>query len=215
VSSGTSRPTIAVVDYRMGNLRSMATSLERAGAAVRIVTAPEALAGAQGLLLPGVGAFGPAMANLAEQRLLEPVLAWARADRPFMAVCVGLQLLFDESCENGVHRGLGLIGGTVRRLPEGVKIPEMGWNTISVAPAATGSTYGSSLTDGGYYYYAHSYAAVSTDRDAVLATSTYGIEYVAVVGRGRLLGTQFHPEKSAQAGLAILKRFVETARGST
>lgn len=204
-------PVIAVVDYRMGNLRSLATSLERTGAAVRIIAGPEGLDGADGLLLPGVGAFAPAMANLAEQKLLDPVLDWARADRPFLAICVGMQLLFDRSEEDGVHEGLGLVPGRVRRLPEGRKIPEMGWNTIELARASRDSVYGASLADGGYYYFAHSFCAHAADDGCVLATTTYGVEFASVVGRGRMLGTQFHPEKSAKAGLAILRRFVETA----
>ncbi len=219
------RPLVAVVDYRMGNLRSLATSLERAGAGVRIVTGPEGLEGADGLLLPGVGAFGPAMANLAEQKLLDPVLEWARADLPFLAICVGMQLLFEESeekseeksneksneerNEEGLHKGLGLVPGRVTRLPGGLRIPEMGWNTIDLTPAASESVYGEALTDGGYYYYAHSYCAQATGTDAVLATTTYGVTFASVVGRGNMIGTQFHPEKSAQVGLKLVARFVE------
>jgi len=219
------RPLVAVVDYRMGNLRSLATSLERAGAGVRIATGPEGLEGADGLLLPGVGAFGPAMANLAEQKLLDPVIAWARADRPFLAICVGMQLLFEESNEKsnegsneessgesnaeGVHKGLGIVPGRVTRLPDGLRIPEMGWNTIDLTPAAGESAYGEALTDGGYYYYAHSYCAQAAGTDAVLATTTYGVTFASVVGRGRMLGTQFHPEKSAQVGSKLIARFVE------
>jgi glutamine amidotransferase len=204
---------VAVVDYRMGNLCSMKTSLVRAGADVRIITGPEGMEGIHGLLLPGVGAFGPAMANLREQGLLEPVLEWARAGKPFLAVCVGMQLLFEESEEGGPHRGLGLVPGRVKRLPEGVKIPQMGWNTIELAPAAGSSVFGGALTGGGYYYYAHSYCAHAADPGAVLATTTYGVEYASVVGRGRLLGTQFHPEKSAGRGLEVLRRFVSVAMG--
>ncbi len=212
----TGRPLVAVLDYRMGNLRSMRTSLERAGADVRIATGPEALERADGLVLPGVGAFAPAMRNLAEQGLIEPVLEWARADRPFLAVCVGMQLLFDESeeREEGIGttanpEGLGLIAGRVARLPEGATIPEMGWNTISRTGAAAESPYGDALTDGGYYYFAHSYCAHAADAGAVLATTEYGVEFASVVGKGRMIGTQFHPEKSAEVGARILARFVE------
>jgi glutamine amidotransferase len=202
------RPVVAVVDYRMGNLRSLKTSLERAGAGVRIITGPEGLEGADGLLLPGVGAFGPAMANLREQKLLGPVLEWARADRPFFAICVGMQLLFDESEEGGRHSGMGLVPGRVRRLPEGRKIPEMGWNTIELAPAASVSAYGRALTEGEHYYYAHSFCAHAGDDKCVLATTTYATEFASVVGKGRMIGTQFHPEKSAKVGFKLIKRFV-------
>jgi len=191
----------------------MKTSLERAGASVGIVTGPKGLEGADGLVLPGVGAFGPAMANLAGQRLLDPVVEWVRADRPFLAVCVGMQLMFEESEEDGRHRGLALVPGRVTRLPEGAKIPQMGWNTIEVAPRAAASVYASALGRGGWFYFAHSYCAHATDAGAVLATTTYGTEYASVVGTGRALGTQFHPEKSAHGGLEILRRFVAVARG--
>jgi glutamine amidotransferase len=203
------RPLIAVLDYRMGNLRSMKTSLERAGAEVRIATGPEGMEGVDGLVLPGVGAFAPAMRNLAEQGLDGPVLEWANADRPFLAVCVGMQLLLDESEEDGTHAGLGLVRGRVTRLPEGATIPEMGWNTIRRAAPAAHSPYGDALADGGYYYFAHSYCAHAADQGAVLATTEYGVEYASVVGRGRMIGTQFHPEKSADIGARILKRFVK------
>ena len=211
------RPLVAVVDYRMGNLRSLTTSLERGGARARIVTGPDGLEGADGLLLPGVGAFAPAMANLTEQGLVGPVLEWARADRPFLAICVGMQLLFEESNEGsnegsneeGVHKGLGLVPGRVTRLPDGLRIPEMGWNTIDLTPAASESVYGEALTDGGYYYYAHSYCAQAAGADAVLATTTYGVTFASVVGRGHVIGTQFHPEKSAQVGSKLIARFVE------
>ena len=213
-----SRPLVAVLDYRMGNLRSMRTSLERAGAEVRIATGPEGLAGADGLVLPGVGAFAPAMRNLAEQGLVDPVLEWARADRPFLAVCVGMQLLFEESeeCEErdggdayANPKGLGLVSGLVSRLPEGSTIPEMGWNTVELTAAAAESPYGDSLADGGYYYFAHSYCARAADPGAVLATTGYGVEFASVVGSGRMIATQFHPEKSAEVGARLLRRFVE------
>lgn len=201
-------PAIAVVDYRMGNLRSLKTSLQRAGANVRIITGSEGLEGADGLVLPGVGAFGPAMANLAEQKLLDPVLTWAREGRPFLAVCVGMQLLFEESEEDGRHKGMGLVPGRVRRLREGQKIPEMGWNTIELTRASIDSIYGGSLADGGYYYFAHSFCAHAGEDSCVLATTTYGTEFASVVGKGRMIGTQFHPEKSAKVGLKLIKRFV-------
>ncbi len=208
------RPTIAIVDYRMGNLHSLAKSLERSGGRARIITERDGLDGADGLLLPGGGAFGPAMANLREQGLVDPVLEWARADRPFMAVCVGMQLLFDESSEDGTHAGLGLVPGRVERLPRCGRIPQMGWNTIELAPESEGSTYREALTDGGYYYFAHSYCARAVDAAAVLATTAYGTEFASVVGRGRLIGTQFHPEKSSTVGQKLIARFVEICRGT-
>ncbi len=168
-------------------------------------------------MLPGVGAFAPAMRNLAKQGLVEPVLEWACSDRPFLAVCVGMQLLFDESEErdggeaDADPKGLGLIKGRVVRLPEGQTIPEMGWNTIERTAAAAESPYGNALADGGYHYFAHSYCARAADRGVVLATTEYGVEFASVVGRGRMFGTQFHPEKSAKVGAKVLERFVEIA----
>jgi glutamine amidotransferase len=221
VSSDITKPLVAVLDYRMGNLRSMRTSLERAGAEVRIATGPAELEGIDGLVLPGVGAFAPAMRNLAEQGLTEPVLEWARADRPFLAVCVGMQILFDESDEKGESgsgenpKGLGLIAGRVARLPKGATIPEMGWNTIARTDATANSPYSDSLTDEEYYYFAHSYCVHAADESAVLATTDYGTQFASVVGRGRMIGTQFHPEKSAKAGARILERFVEVCGTET
>ncbi len=209
------RPTIAIVDYRMGNLHSLAKSLERCGGRARVITGPDGLDGADGLLLPGVGAFGPAMANLREQGLVDPVLEWARADRPFMAVCVGMQILFDESSEDGTHAGLGLVPGRVERLPEGGRIPQMGWNTIELAPVAEENAYHGALVDGGYYYFAHSYCAPATDAAAVYATTVYGPAFASVVGRGRMIGTQFHPEKSAKTGQRLVRRFVEVCRAAS
>ncbi len=206
-------PSVAVVDYGMGNIRSMATSLARAGARVRIAKSPAEIEGAAGLVLPGVGAFERGMRNLSEAGLLEPVVEFARSGRPFLAVCIGMQLLFEESEEGGFHKGLGVLPGRVVRLPEGQKIPEMGWNTIDRTEFAAGSPFSETLKDGEYFYFAHSYRAEAEDPADVVATTEYGVRYASAVGRGRLLGTQFHPEKSAGAGLDVLKRFVELAAG--
>lgn len=207
------RALVALIDCHMGNLHSLKTALQRAGAEVRIITGPEGITGADGLLLPGVGAFGTAMQNLESQKLTKAVLDWLASDKPLMAVCVGMQILFEESEELGLHKGLGVVKGAVRRLPSGMKVPEMGWNTISLRPAASGSPYGPALVDGGWYYFAHSYCAEAGDDAAVLAVTSYGVEYASVVGRGRMIGTQFHPEKSAEAGLRLLERFVAIVRG--
>ena len=191
----------------------MATSLERAGARVRLARSPAEIEGVAGVVLPGVGAFERGMKNLSKAGLLEPAAEFARSGRPFLAVCIGMQLLFEESEEGGRHEGLGVLPGRVVRLPGGQKVPEMGWNIIDRTEFAAGSPFSETLRDGEYFYFAHSYRAEAGDPADVLATTEYGARYASAVGRGKLLGTQFHPEKSAGAGLDILRKFVELAAG--
>lgn len=208
---GDSSPKIALIDVRVGNLRSMRLGLERAGAAVLIATEPKHLEGADALMLPGVGAFAPAIANIHSQDLKSPILDWIAADKPFFGVCVGMQVLFEESSENGECEGLGIFRGAVRRLPKGVRIPEMGWNTLNVTPAVDDSPYKGAFEQNGYYYFAHSFAAKALTASNEYAYTNYGAEFTSVVGKGNLIGTQFHPEKSGPLGLNVLKSFVSFA----
>ncbi len=204
-------PLIAVIDYGMGNLRSVAHGLRRAGAEVRLAASPDGIGRVAGVVLPGVGAFAAGVRNLSERGLLDAVREAAHA-RPFLAICLGMQLLFEESEEGGRHRGLGLLRGRVMRLPEGIKVPHMGWNTVARTEATARSPYGSELADGEYFYFAHSYCVQADEPADVLATTEYGALFASAAGKGLLLGTQFHPEKSSAAGLAILRRFVAIAR---
>lgn len=202
---------IAVVDYGAGNLRSIQKALERQGLQVRIIDAPDALEGAEALVVPGDGAFGPAMARFRAQGFADRIRAFVDSGRPFLGVCLGMQLLFEESEEDGLHRGLGLLPGRVVRLRGGVKIPHMGWNALRLlrpSPLLDGCATGE------HVYFIHSYHAVPVDPELVAATVEYGGQVAAVVGRRNVWATQFHPEKSGGVGIRMLANFARWAAGA-
>jgi len=202
--------SVVVVDYGLGNLRSATRGLERAGADVEITDDPERFAQADGIVLPGVGAFREGMENAGPYR--DALLAAAERGQPVFGICLGMQMLLSSSEEadragEGDVQGLDLIPGTNVRFAEGQKVPHMGWNQLSVErehPLVEG-------VDGEYAYFVHSYYAVPDDEDAVVATTEYGCEFPSVVANeaGNVFGTQFHPEKSGETGLRILRNFVE------
>jgi glutamine amidotransferase len=202
--------SIALVDYGLGNLRSATRGLERAGASVEITDDPEAFAAADGVVLPGVGAFREGMENAGPLR--EALADHADAGRPLFGICLGMQMLLTSSEEadhegEGEVTGLDLIPGTNVRFDVDRKVPHMGWNELDVArdhPLVEG-------VDGDYAYFVHSYYAAPDDADAVVATADYGVDFPAVVANeaGNVFGTQFHPEKSGETGLRILRNFVE------
>lgn len=202
---------IAIVDYGMGNLRSVQKGLEKVGSSAEIVRDPRAVRRADKLILPGVGAFGDAMKHLQERELVEPVREFARTGRPFLGVCLGLQLLFDVSYEEGEYAGLGLLPGDVVRFdfagrPEarGLKVPHMGWNPVhweQPSPLLAG------LDSGTHFYFVHAYHAVPGNPADTLGWCDYGYRFAAIVHRENVFATQFHPEKSQQAGLRILANF--------
>ena len=198
---------ITIVDYGSGNLRSVQKAFERLGSPARITSDPNAVAEAGRLVLPGVGAFGDAMRELAARGLVEPIVAHVRADRPFFGICMGLQLLFETGLEGGRHAGLGLLAGEVARfhLPAGLKVPHMGWNTVSWRGAGCP---GGAIADGEWFYFVHSYHARPRDEAVVAAVCDYGGPFCAAVSRGRLFATQFHPEKSQAVGLRLLASFL-------
>ena len=201
---------IAVADYGAGNLHSIGMGLRRRGLEVRVTDDPRVLEEAAALVVPGDGAFGPAMARLRESGFAEPIAAYVRSGRPFLGVCLGMQLLFDESVEGGSHRGLGVLPGRVVRLPETVKIPHMGWNQLrveQVSPLLEG------VPSGAYVYFVHSYYCAPSDPALVAATASYGADIAAVAGRGNVWATQFHPEKSGEVGERILNNFARWAAG--
>jgi len=201
------RPRIAILDYGVGNLRSVQKGLEHQGADAFITDRIEELRESDAVVLPGVGAFADAMARL---RPFEAELKALAVEKPILGICLGMQLLFQESEEGGLHRGLGLIEGRVVRLPKGLKAPHMGWNSLALlreGPLLKG------IRGGEEFYFVHSYYA-KTPAEAVLATTEYGLEIPAVVALGQIFGVQFHPEKSGGAGLTILKNFVSLASGS-
>ena len=200
------RPLIAVLDYGIGNLRSAQKSLERMGADARLTADPGLIADASGVVLPGVGAFDPCMAALRDTGLDEQARAAAADGRPFLGICIGLQLLYEGSEEAPGTPGLGVLPGTVRLLPGNVKRPQMQWNRLDVrtpGPLLEG-------LDGAWVYFVHSFAAPMADN--VTATCDYGGPVAAAIADGNVWATQFHPEKSARPGLRLLENFVNQAR---
>jgi glutamine amidotransferase len=205
---------IVIVDYGIGNLRSVQKALERVGATAVVTSDPAALDRAQGVILPGVGAFGDGMAHLRRRGLFEPVLGQARTGKPLLGICLGMQLLFDESEEMGQQQGLGLLPGRVVRFPEGeLKVPHIGWNQLQMAAPRPEMALLEGIKDGAYAYFVHSYYPVPDEPGDLLATTEYGIEFASVVGRGAIWGAQFHPEKSQDVGLRLLKNFVRLVKG--
>jgi glutamine amidotransferase len=196
---------IAVLDYGIGNLRSAEKALQKVGADARLTTDPAAVDGAPGVVLPGVGAFGRCMEALRDSGLDAAALAAIEAGRPFMGICIGMQMLYDGSEENPEVQGLGVLPGLVRELPEGVKRPQMQWNVLQPVDAASPMLAG--LARDPWVYFVHSYAPDASDD--VVATCDYGGSVVAAVARRNVWATQFHPEKSGATGLQILRNFVD------
>lgn len=203
---------IAVIDYGAGNLKSVKNALDHLGAAnMRASTAKEILL-ADAVILPGVGEFGTAMAELERRGIKEAVIEAANGGRPLLGICLGMQLLFEAGEESPGAKGLGILPGRVPRFPAemGLKIPHMGWN--SVMPIKENRLL-DGLPKGSYMYFVHSFYVKAAERADVSAISEYGLIFDAAVERGNIFGCQFHPEKSGAAGLAILKNFIEIAKG--
>ncbi|MEW6325373.1 MAG: imidazole glycerol phosphate synthase subunit HisH [Nitrospirota bacterium] len=196
---------ISIIDYGMGNLRSMQKAFERVGHAARLTRAPADIADASHVVLPGVGAFPDCMRNLDRFGLIGPIQQAIRAGKPFLGVCLGLQLLFTESEEFGPHPGLAVLKGRVVRFPAGsLKIPHMGWNRLARARPLP---LLAAVPESAHFYFVHSYYVVPEDRSVVATTTDYGIEFVSSVQQENLFACQFHPEKSQAAGLALLRAF--------
>jgi glutamine amidotransferase len=197
---------IAVLDYEMSNLRSAVKALERLGAQVRVARAPEEMEGAAAVVLPGVGNFGEAMRRLGRQGLVGAVRDAAAAGRPVLGICLGLQLLFESSEESPGASGLGLLPGGVARLQTSRKLPQIGWNLVDWAPGPLAPEDAGAASS--TYYFVHTFAAEPADPALVLGRADYGGAFCAAAGRGRVMGVQFHPEKSSRAGLALLGRWL-------
>lgn len=199
-------PTIAIIDYGMGNLRSVEKALERVGAAPVISADPVRIGAADGLVLPGVGAFPRAMERIGELELAGPITAAAERETPILGVCLGMQLLFESSTEGTGAEGLGLLGGTVKRIDApGLKLPHIGWSPLRLR---RGSEITGGIDDREPFYFVHSFAALPAVEQELIAAADYGPAIAAVVGRDRIFGAQFHPEKSSVAGLQMLDNFV-------
>jgi glutamine amidotransferase len=220
---------IALIDYGSGNLRSAEKALARAGADVRIVNRREDVLAADAVVLPGVGAFGDCVRNLEELGLADAIREFIAMERPFLGICVGLQMLFESGEESPGVRGLGVLPGRVPRFPAGkLKVPHMGWNQLRIrradcpllqgvsavgrVPSRGGgesAASGDAAYNGPYVYFVHSYYGQPRDNSVVAATTDYGVEFASVIWAGNVFATQFHPEKSQAIGLRMLKNFVK------
>ena len=200
---------IAIIDYGVGNLFSLVCSFQNIGVETVVTDDPEVIRAADKLILPGVGAFGDARRKLAETGMDKLILEEAQKGKPIMGICLGMQLLFEQGNEYGIHEGLGLLKGDVIPmegvLPAGYKIPHIGWNGLLFKKENPLFRY---IHDGDYVYFVHSYFVENCD-DSLLATTEYGAELTAAVAKGNIYGCQFHPEKSGRAGLNILRGFAE------
>ena len=218
---------IAIIDYKMGNVRSVAKALESIGAKVEVTANKNKLAKANALVLPGVGAYSAGMRNLRKLRLIPEIEKAVIEGKPFLGICLGLQLLFSESEEHGRHKGLDLIPGKVLKFKSKLKIPHMGWNTITQVKSKklypdghkkvksekqkAGQNILAGIPDESYFYFVHSYYVRPISRKFVMANCEYGQKFACVVGKENVFGIQFHPEKSSDLGLKILKNFCSIA----
>ena len=204
---------LVVVDYESGNLRSVSRALESCGVTPLVSGDPGELDNADAVVLPGVGSGPAAMTALRQRGLVEPLREYADSGRPFLGICLGLQLLLDWTDEEGGAPCLGIVPGKVKRLPEssggpGLKIPHMGWNSVAISdrhPSLCG------IDSGSYFYFVHSFYAEPSDSDGILGATEYGLPFCSVYARGNIVATQFHPEKSGPVGLRIYRNFVAMA----
>jgi glutamine amidotransferase len=206
-------PEIVVVDYDAGNLRSVQRALEAVGQRPFVTSNPRDVEKAEALVLPGVGSAQDCMRKLRDRGLVEPLQAYAESGRPFLGVCIGLQLLFDSSEEGGGVECLGILDGIVKRFPnaDGLKVPQIGWNAVDLKfdhPLLSG------IPGGSYFYFVHSYYAEPAEAGVTIGVADYGVDFAAVVARENVLATQFHPEKSADMGLRIYANFGRIAAAS-
>lgn len=200
---------IAIIDYGMGNLRSVEKAFLKIGAKANVTGRPSDLDNAEALVLPGVGAFADCMRNLQEKGLLEAVVCSIKKGKPYLGICLGLQILFEESEEFGLNKGLGIIPGKVRRFSfknKGLKIPHMGWNSIKIIKKAP---VFEDIPDESYFYFVHSYYVEPSDTSVISTITEYGHPFVSSIWKDNITATQFHPEKSQALGLKVLKGFVE------
>jgi imidazole glycerol phosphate synthase glutamine amidotransferase subunit len=198
---------LALIDYGSGNIHSVINALRHEGADVELISDPARLVDADAVVLPGVGAFGDCVRGLQSRGLWEPLAAWLAADKPFLGICVGYQMLFEESEESPGIRGFGFFAGQVKRFSTaGLKVPQIGWNQLDLRPHPLWR----GLPDQPHVYFVHSYFPDSTEPSVVIANSTYGETFAAAAARGRIAGVQFHPEKSQAVGLGILRNFISS-----
>ncbi len=195
---------LLLIDYGMGNLRSVSKALEKVGFSVKVSSDPEEVKKAEVLVLPGVGAFRDAMENLRKLGLLKEILRHIERGKPYMGICLGLQLLFERSYEFGETEGFGVLEGEVLLLPPKVKVPHIGWNQLWRQKP---SDLLDNIKDGEYFYFVHSYHVVPKRQDIILTTTDYGVDFVSSIEYENIFAVQFHPEKSQKAGLRLLENF--------
>lgn len=208
---------ISIIDYGMGNLRSVRKGFEKTGCEAKVIHTPREVHDAKALVLPGVGAFNNCLKNLEALKLINPICKSIASGKPFMGICLGLQILFSESEEFGRTPGLDIIKGKVLRFQaeklncgseRHLKIPHMGWNKVNIKKP---NPYQKNIADGTYFYFVHSYYVAPEDPEVVTSTTNYGIEFVSSIWKDNIFACQFHPEKSQSIGLKLLKNFAEIA----
>ncbi len=200
---------VAIIDYGASNLKSVQKAFEYIGQDVIITSSEQEVLKADRLILPGNGAFGDCLDALKSEELYSAITNFIETERPFLGICVGMQLLFEKSLEFGIHEGFGFIEGTVRRFPDeivadGMKIPHIGWNTLQIEQP---HTLFEGIDDNSYFYFVHSYYADSDCSSEILGSCDYGVNFAAAVAKDNIMGVQFHPEKSQKAGLKMLENF--------
>jgi glutamine amidotransferase len=197
---------IAIIDYGVGNLRSVEKAFTSQGLGAVVTNNEKTLREADKLVLPGVGAFAACMQGLQRYGFDELVVEAAQAGKPIIGLCVGLQMMFEEGHEFGIHKGLGLMPGRVVRFPEGVRVPHVGWNQVAIRHE---HPIFRDLPDQSFFYFVHSYHVQTSDQSCVLGETEYALRFPSICGRGSIVGVQFHPEKSQMAGLTLLRNFAE------
>ena len=208
---------IAVIDYGLGNLRSVSKALETVGAEVEVTSDSRLIEEARGVVLPGVGAFSVGMDNLRKLDLISVLSGAISAGKPFLGICLGLQLLFTRSEEHGISEGMNIISGDVKKFSSASKIPHMGWNTINIKSTRAPERQAleekiklfEGIPDNSYFYFVHSYYVEPEDEETVIAATSYGTDFVSAINKDNIWGIQFHPEKSTEMGLRVLGNFVK------
>ncbi len=201
---------IAIIDYKMGNIKSVENSFKKAGARIEVTSDPEKIRNASAVILPGVGAYRDAFNNLDEMGLIKPIYE-SIGKKPFLGICIGMQLLFEYSLEDGKNRGLGVFKGFVGRIPPGVKIPHIGWNQIEIKKE---SRLLKGIKQGENFYFVHSYHVIPEDKSIISTVTDYGTSIVASIEQDNIFGFQFHPEKSSTSGQRLIRNFIDLAEGN-
>ena len=201
---------IAIIDYKMGNIKSVENSFKKAGARIEVTSDPEKIKNASAVILPGVGAYRDAFHNLEEMGLIEPINEII-GKKPFLGICIGMQLLFEYSTEGGKNKGLGIFKGFVGRIPPGVKIPHIGWNQIEIKKE---SKLLKNIRQGENFYFVHSYHVIPEDKSIISTITDYGTSIVASIEQDNIFGFQFHPEKSSTCGQQLIRNFIDLVEGN-